>query len=50
MEVIDEVLIVGHSLNQVALDYALTNQGTLPKWIAQYKKNGYTFLEKRGGH
>ncbi|MCK3981826.1 hypothetical protein HCB90_02615 [Streptococcus suis] len=42
---IDKVLIEGLSLNQVALDYALPNRGTLPNWIAQYK----TILEKTRG-
>ena len=33
----------------VSLDYCLSSGGMLPNWIAQYKKNGYTLLEKRGG-
>ena len=48
-EMFDKVLLEGCAQQSVCQDYGLSNQRLLNNWIVQYKKNGYTIVEKKRG-
>ena len=41
LDIINEVLILGHSIKSTSLKYALPNPALLSNWISKFKENGY---------
>ena len=48
-EMINKVLHDGWTKDRVSLEYGLPSRTILLNWLAKYKKNGYTILEKTRG-
>ena len=49
LEIINKVLVDGHSIISTAIEYGLSSDGILFNWISSYKKNGCVIVEKKRG-
>lgn len=48
-ELINKVLTENKSLREIAIENKISDQTILRRWVEDYKKNGYTIVEKQKG-